>query len=85
MNINKIKSCSDSSGWSDEIAFKTPPAGGSDEIKFIAFGDMGKAPRDSSTEHYIQVNVMIIYLKIYLEIMIFVIFVIKCWYKSQGQ
>lgn len=56
MNINKIKSCSDSSGWSDEIAFKTPPAGGSDEIKFIAFGDMGKAPRDSSTEHYIQVN-----------------------------
>lgn len=32
-----------------------PPAGGSDEINFIAFGDMGKAPRDSSLEHYIQV------------------------------
>lgn len=45
---------SDSTGWSDQITFKTPPAGGSNEIKFIAFGDMGKAPRDSSAEHYIQ-------------------------------
>ncbi|CAI9102860.1 OLC1v1001214C1 [Oldenlandia corymbosa var. corymbosa] len=45
---------SDSAGWSGEITFRTPPAGGSDELNFIAFGDMGKAPRDSSLEHYIQ-------------------------------
>ncbi|PQQ15978.1 putative inactive purple acid phosphatase 27 [Prunus yedoensis var. nudiflora] len=45
---------SDSVGWSNEIQFRTPPAGGSDELKFLAFGDMGKAPRDGSTEHYIQ-------------------------------
>lgn len=48
---------SDSVGWSDEIQFKTPPAGGllDQELKFVAFGDMGKAPRDASAEHYIQV------------------------------
>ncbi|XP_071937554.1 probable inactive purple acid phosphatase 27 [Coffea arabica] len=45
---------SDSAGWSDKITFRTPPAGGSDEVKFVAFGDMGKAPRDPSVEHYIQ-------------------------------
>ncbi|KAL2478371.1 putative inactive purple acid phosphatase 27 [Forsythia ovata] len=45
---------SDSSGWSNWTTLKTPPAGGSDELKFLAFGDMGKAPRDNSTEHYIQ-------------------------------
>ncbi|XP_042479445.1 probable inactive purple acid phosphatase 27 isoform X2 [Macadamia integrifolia] len=45
---------SDSVGWSDKIQFRTPPAGGSPELKFIAFGDMGKAPRDGSAEHYIQ-------------------------------
>ncbi|XP_068328483.1 probable inactive purple acid phosphatase 27 [Pyrus communis] len=45
---------SDSVGWSDQIQFQTPPAGGSDELKFLAFGDMGKAPRDSSAMHYIQ-------------------------------
>ncbi|CAM8966775.1 unnamed protein product [Rhodiola kirilowii] len=45
---------SDSAGWSDEIQFRTPPAGGADELKFIAFGDMGKTPRDASVEHYIQ-------------------------------
>ncbi|PIN03055.1 Purple acid phosphatase [Handroanthus impetiginosus] len=45
---------SDSVGWSDEITLKTPPAGGSDELKFLAYGDMGKAPLDSSAEHYIQ-------------------------------
>ncbi|XP_061995360.1 probable inactive purple acid phosphatase 27 [Rosa rugosa] len=45
---------SDSVGWSDRIQFRTPPVGGSDELKFLAFGDMGKAPRDSSVEHYIQ-------------------------------
>ncbi|KAL5760345.1 hypothetical protein ACOSQ2_019183 [Xanthoceras sorbifolium] len=45
---------SDSVGWSDKIKFKTPPAGGSDELKFLAFGDMGKAPLDPSVEHYIQ-------------------------------
>lgn len=45
---------SDSVGWSDHIQFRTPPTGGSNELKFLAFGDMGKAPRDSSVEHYIQ-------------------------------
>ncbi|KAL5543670.1 hypothetical protein UlMin_007454 [Ulmus minor] len=45
---------SDLVGWSDQIQFKTPPAGGSDELTFLAFGDMGKAPRDAALEHYIQ-------------------------------
>ncbi|CDP16457.1 unnamed protein product [Coffea canephora] len=45
---------SDSAGWSGRITFRTPPAGGSDELMFIAFGDMGKAPRDPSLEHFIQ-------------------------------
>ncbi|GJX29904.1 probable inactive purple acid phosphatase 27 [Tanacetum coccineum] len=31
-----------------------PPRGGSYELKFLAFDDMGKAPRDASVEHYIQ-------------------------------
>lgn len=47
--------CSNSAGWSDSIKFKTPPAAGADEVKFLAYGDMGKAPRDPSLEHYIQV------------------------------
>ncbi|KAH1141050.1 hypothetical protein GLYMA_12G012000v4 [Glycine max] len=41
-------------GWSEQIKFSTPPAGGSDELRFIAFGDMGKTPLDASEEHYIQ-------------------------------
>ncbi|CAO2820862.1 unnamed protein product [Amaranthus hypochondriacus] len=45
---------SNASGWSDNIQFRTPPAGGSSEVRFLAFGDMGKAPRDSTLEHYIQ-------------------------------
>ncbi|KAK4746965.1 hypothetical protein SAY87_026002 [Trapa incisa] len=45
---------SDSAGWSNGIQFRTPPAGGSDELRFLAFGDMGKAPKDASAEHYIQ-------------------------------
>ncbi|XP_057976153.1 probable inactive purple acid phosphatase 27 [Malania oleifera] len=45
---------SDSVGWSDQIQFRTPPAAGSDKLKFLAFGDMGKAPLDASLEHYIQ-------------------------------
>ncbi|KAI0511728.1 hypothetical protein KFK09_012360 [Dendrobium nobile] len=45
---------SDSAGWSDQIKFNTPPATGSDELKFLAYGDMGKAPLDPSKEHYIQ-------------------------------
>lgn len=49
--------CSEAVDWSDKIQFRTPPAGGSDEMKFLAYGDMGKAPRDASTEHYIQVHV----------------------------
>lgn len=49
------KKYSNSVGWSDKISFKTPPTGGSNELKFLAFGDMGKAPLDPSVEHYIQV------------------------------
>ncbi|XP_043692991.1 probable inactive purple acid phosphatase 27 [Telopea speciosissima] len=45
---------SDSVGWSDQIQFWTPPEGGSTELRFLAFGDMGKAPHDASVEHYIQ-------------------------------
>ncbi|XP_030967597.1 probable inactive purple acid phosphatase 27 [Quercus lobata] len=45
---------SDSVGWSNQIQFKTPPDAGSDKLYFIAYGDMGKAPLDSSVEHYIQ-------------------------------
>ncbi|XP_073144952.1 probable inactive purple acid phosphatase 27 [Henckelia pumila] len=45
---------SDSSGWSDEITSRTPATGGSDALMFLAYGDMGKAPLDSSAEHYIQ-------------------------------
>ncbi|GAB4841322.1 hypothetical protein Ancab_022048 [Ancistrocladus abbreviatus] len=45
---------SNSVGWSDQIHFQTPPAGGSNELKFLAYGDMGKTPLDASTEHYVQ-------------------------------
>ncbi|KAK4253781.1 hypothetical protein QN277_010413 [Acacia crassicarpa] len=45
---------SDSVGWSEQIKFSTPPAGGSDELRFLAYGDMGKTPLDASDEHYIQ-------------------------------
>ncbi|KAL9421070.1 hypothetical protein AB3S75_038601 [Citrus x aurantiifolia] len=46
---------SDLVGWSDKIQFKTPPAGGSSEVlRFLTYGDMGKAPLDDSAEHYIQ-------------------------------
>ncbi|XP_066309836.1 probable inactive purple acid phosphatase 27 [Miscanthus floridulus] len=45
---------SDSVGWSDTVKFKTPPAAGSDELSFVIYGDMGKAPLDPSVEHYIQ-------------------------------
>ncbi|KAK1559857.1 hypothetical protein Q3G72_019135 [Acer saccharum] len=40
---------------SDKIQFKTPAAGGSDELKFLAFVDMEKAPLDASVEHFLQV------------------------------
>ncbi|KAJ3675211.1 hypothetical protein LUZ60_004253 [Juncus effusus] len=45
---------SDSVGWSDTMTFDTPPAAGSDTLSFLVYGDMGKAPLDPSTEHYIQ-------------------------------
>ncbi|XP_078182852.1 nucleotide pyrophosphatase/phosphodiesterase-like isoform X2 [Carex rostrata] len=45
---------SDLVGWSKKIKFKTPPVGGSNELRFIVYGDMGKAPLDPSVEHYIQ-------------------------------
>ncbi|CAN0917162.1 Probable inactive purple acid phosphatase 27 [Linum grandiflorum] len=53
-NTYSFKYGSDSVGWSQEMKFKTPPAGGSDEVRFLAYGDMGKAPLDPSAEHYIQ-------------------------------
>ncbi|KAH9290758.1 hypothetical protein KI387_034875, partial [Taxus chinensis] len=45
---------SDDVGWSSPVQFSTPPAAGASELTFLAFGDMGKAPRDASDEHYIQ-------------------------------
>ncbi|CAK9311464.1 unnamed protein product [Citrullus colocynthis] len=47
---------SDFVGWSNQTTFRTPPAGGGgNDFHFLAFGDMGKAPLDSSSvEHYIQ-------------------------------
>ena len=51
-----LRQCSDSVGWSNQIQFKTPPDAGSDKLYFIAYGDMGKAPLDSSVQHYIQVG-----------------------------
>jgi len=51
----ELLNCSESVGWSGQIKFKTPPAAGSDELLFLAYGDMGKAPLDESVEHYIQV------------------------------
>lgn len=51
-----ISHYSDSVGWSGQIRFKTPPAAGSEELRFLAYGDMGKAPLDESIEHYIQVS-----------------------------
>ncbi|XP_020114415.1 probable inactive purple acid phosphatase 27 isoform X2 [Ananas comosus] len=45
---------SDLVGWSSRIEFKTPPAAGSEELHFLIYGDMGKAPLDPSVEHYIQ-------------------------------
>ncbi|KAL9249440.1 putative inactive purple acid phosphatase 24 [Drosera capensis] len=41
-------------GFSNQTQFKTPPAGGSPTLTFLAFGDMGKTPLDASAEHYIQ-------------------------------
>jgi len=46
--------------------FKTPPVGGSNEVRFIAFGDMGKTPLDASEEHYIQVHCYFKYISIYI-------------------
>ncbi|AQK41111.1 putative inactive purple acid phosphatase 1 [Zea mays] len=44
----------DSVGWSDTVKFRTAPAAGSDELSFVIYGDMGKAPLGPSVEHYIQ-------------------------------
>lgn len=41
-------------GWSNPVQLWTPPSGGASEVRFLAFGDMGQAPRDKSDEHYIQ-------------------------------
>ncbi|CAL0304352.1 unnamed protein product [Lupinus luteus] len=54
-SIFSYKYGSDLVGWSEQILFSTPPAGGtSDELRFITYGDMGKTPLDDSEEHYIQ-------------------------------
>ncbi|KAL2649881.1 hypothetical protein R1flu_018009 [Riccia fluitans] len=41
-------------GFSANATFSTPPASGSDRVRLIIFGDMGKAERDGSLIHYIQ-------------------------------
>lgn len=51
---------SDAIGWSSKNNMKTPPASGSLEVKFIAYGDMGKAPRDNTVEHYIQPGSLVV-------------------------
>ncbi|KAE9616374.1 hypothetical protein Lal_00035134 [Lupinus albus] len=54
-SIFSYKYGSDLVGWSKQILFSTPPAGGAaDELRFITYGDMGKTPLDDSEEHYIQ-------------------------------
>lgn len=58
---NIIIICSDSVGWSSRIEFKTPPAAGSEELHFLIYGDMGKAPLDPSVEHYIQVTSFLVF------------------------
>ncbi|CAK8575676.1 unnamed protein product [Lathyrus sativus] len=50
----RYEASNNSVDWSEQIKFSTPPSGGSDELKFVAFGDMGKTPLDASEEHYIQ-------------------------------
>ncbi|MCO5560917.1 hypothetical protein L7F22_014537 [Adiantum nelumboides] len=45
---------SNEAGWSSGGILKTAPSTGSSNLSFIAYGDMGKAPRDNSTEHFIQ-------------------------------
>ncbi|GER31511.1 purple acid phosphatase 24 [Striga asiatica] len=49
-----VKATIDLVGWSENITFKTPPFAGANELKFIAYGDMGKAPLDASIEHFMQ-------------------------------
>lgn len=58
---NIIIICSDLVGWSSRIEFKTPPAAGSEELHFLIYGDMGKAPLDPSVEHYIQVTSFLVF------------------------
>ncbi|KAG0567487.1 hypothetical protein M758_7G139800 [Ceratodon purpureus] len=45
---------SEKAGWSKRNKFRTPPAAGDSEVKFIMLSDMGKNERDSSNEHYLQ-------------------------------
>ena len=50
---------SEKAGWSKRNKFRTPPAAGDSEVKFIMLSDMGKNERDSSNEHYLQVRINI--------------------------
>jgi hypothetical protein len=41
-------------GWTTSRSFKTPPAAGAKTLNVVMYGDMGKAERDHSDEHYVQ-------------------------------
>jgi hypothetical protein len=43
-------------GWTTSRSFKTPPAAGANTLNVVMYGDMGKAERDHSDEHYVQVH-----------------------------
>ncbi len=43
-------------GWTTSRSFKTPPAAGAKTLNVVMYGDMGKAERDNSDEHYVQVH-----------------------------
>jgi hypothetical protein len=43
-------------GWTANKTFTTPPAAGGSSLRVVMYGDMGKAERDNSDEHYVQVH-----------------------------
>ncbi|XP_038690624.1 probable inactive purple acid phosphatase 27 isoform X1 [Tripterygium wilfordii] len=45
---------SNHAGWSEYVTMRPPPAAGSDVLRFLAFGDMGKGRHDNSIEHFNQ-------------------------------
>jgi hypothetical protein len=43
-------------GLTANKTFTTPPAAGGSSLRVVMYGDMGKAERDNSDEHYVQVH-----------------------------